>query len=272
MDERPEILLITFGVIAVTLLGQGLTLPLVLRLLRLPGENRWSPDEAMVRLATAQAALDRLEELEGAGAPQEPLERLRDLYRARFAQCVEALGGSDAETGRAVVRRYGDMRRDLIGVERRTLLELRAEDEVAPDVLRRVERDLDLEEARLRAVTADRASVRAPMTEPIDEGAWGDGLATGDPRRAGAGHLVPGAAPRPGRGARRAAAPASSGINAAPPGLAAAARRRRAPRRAHGPRAHGDRVAGRAAGRHARRLPAPAPPLPPAHPARTRPT
>ena len=92
VDERPQILLITFGVIAVTLLGQGLTLPLVLRLLRLPGENRWSPDEAVVRLATAQAALDRLEELEGAGAPQEPLERLRDLYRARFAQCVEALG------------------------------------------------------------------------------------------------------------------------------------------------------------------------------------
>jgi hypothetical protein len=41
------------------------------------------------------------------------------------------------------------MRRDLIGVERRTLLELRTENEVAPEVLRRVERDLDLEEARL---------------------------------------------------------------------------------------------------------------------------
>ena len=149
VEERPEILLITFGVIAVTLLGQGLTLPLVLRLLRLPGENVWSPDEAVVRLATAQAALDRLEELEGAGAPQEPLERLRDLYRARFAVCVEAIGGTPEEPGGPLVRQYGDMRRELIGVERRTLLELRTENEVAPDVLRRVERDLDLEEARL---------------------------------------------------------------------------------------------------------------------------
>jgi CPA1 family monovalent cation:H+ antiporter len=149
VTQRPEILLITFGVIAVTLLGQGLTLPLVLRLLRLPGENQWSPDEALVRLTTAQAALDRLDELEGAGAPQEPLERLRDLYRARFAQCVEALGGTDEGAGEPRVRRYGDLRRDLIGVERRTLLEMRTENEVSPDVLRRVERDLDLDEARL---------------------------------------------------------------------------------------------------------------------------
>ena len=93
IEERPEILLITFGVIAVTLLGQGLTLPLVLRALKLPGENRWSPDEARVRLDTAQAALDRLDELEDGGRPGEAIERLRDLYRARFAQCVAALGG-----------------------------------------------------------------------------------------------------------------------------------------------------------------------------------
>jgi Na+/H+ antiporter len=153
VEERPEILLITFGVIAVTLLGQGLTLPLVLRALKLPGENRWSPDEASVRLATAQAALDRLDELEGTdGAADDALERLRDLYRARFAQCVAALGGGAAGGGDAPseLRRYGDLRREVIGAERRTLLELRG-DGLAPDVLRRVERDLDLEEARLGA-------------------------------------------------------------------------------------------------------------------------
>ena len=64
---RPEILLLTFGVIVVTLVGQGLTLPLLLRALRLPGENPWSPDEAIARLETAQAALDRLDELEDEG-------------------------------------------------------------------------------------------------------------------------------------------------------------------------------------------------------------
>jgi CPA1 family monovalent cation:H+ antiporter len=150
VDERAEILLITYGVILVTLLGQGLTLPLVLRALRLPGENRWSPDEARARLETAQAALDRLDELEEEGAREEPLERLRELYRARFALCVAALDGDDGAGPLPSLRDYGVMRRDVIGVERRTLLELRASGTVPPDVARRVERDLDLEEARLR--------------------------------------------------------------------------------------------------------------------------
>ena len=150
---RPEILLITFGVIAVTLLGQGLTLPLLLRALRLPGENRWSPDEALARLETAQAALDRLDELEDAGAAEDQLERLRELYRARFEQCVAALDGNagDRDGASAPLRRLGELRRDVIGAERRALLDLRSSDRVPPDVVRRVERDLDLEEARLRA-------------------------------------------------------------------------------------------------------------------------
>jgi Na+/H+ antiporter len=152
VDERPQILLITFGVILVTLLGQGLTLPVVLRALRLPGENRWSPDEATARLETAQAALDRLDKMEEAGAAPEPLERLRELYRARFALCVAALEGTDGDRDGALpqLRRYADMRRDLIAVERRTLLDLRASGRVAPAVLRRVQHDLDLEEARLQ--------------------------------------------------------------------------------------------------------------------------
>ena len=150
--ERPTILLVTFGVIAVTLLGQGLTLPLVLRALRLQGENRWAPDEALARLETAQAALDRIEELEEAGADEEPLDRLRDLYRMRFAQCVAALEGPDGDRPPNLpqLRNYGDLRRELIGVERRTLLAMRAADRVPPDVLRKVQRDLDLDEARLR--------------------------------------------------------------------------------------------------------------------------
>ena len=151
VPERPEILLLTFGVIAVTLLGQGLTLGPLLKKLRLPGPNRWSPDEAQVRLESAQAALDRLEELEDEGAAAEPLRRLRDLYRTRFAVCVALLGGGDLpEDGREELRSYGSMRRELIGVERATLLRLRGERAVGVDTIRRVERDLDLEEARLR--------------------------------------------------------------------------------------------------------------------------
>jgi CPA1 family monovalent cation:H+ antiporter len=151
VEERPEILLLTFGVIAVTLLGQGLTLPPLLKLLRLPASNLFSPDEALARLEAAQAALDRLDELEEEGASAEPLRRLRELYRARFAVCVAVLGGGELpEDGRRELHEYGAMRRELIAVERASLLALRNDGRVAQDVVRQVERDLDLEEARLR--------------------------------------------------------------------------------------------------------------------------
>ena len=153
VEEQPQILLLTFGVIAVTLLGQGLTLPPLLKLLRLPsGENPFSPDEALARLEAAQAALDRLEELEEEGAAEEPLRRLREVYRRRFAVCVAVLGGGDLpEDGRRELREYGAMRRELITVERAALLELRNDGRVSQDVVRRVERDLDLEESRVRS-------------------------------------------------------------------------------------------------------------------------
>ena len=96
--------------ILVTLLGQGLTLPLLLHKLQLPAANRWDPDEAMVRLEAAQAALDRRDEL----------------------------------------REHGAMRRELISTERAALLNLRNAGTVRADVIRRVQRDLDLEEARIR--------------------------------------------------------------------------------------------------------------------------
>ena len=96
VEARPEILLLTFGVILVTLLGQGLTLAPLLRKLDLRGDERWSPDEATARLETAQAALDRLEELEEEGASRRagapparalprPLRALRRRARRRRA-------------------------------------------------------------------------------------------------------------------------------------------------------------------------------------------
>ena len=151
VDEQPEILLLTFGVILVTLLGQGLTLSPLLRRLDLPGPSPWSPDEAMVRLEAAQAALDRLDELEDEGAAAEPLRRLRELYRARFATCVAVLGGDVPEDGRKELHEYGAMRRELIAVERASLLALRNDGRIRQEIVRKVERDLDLDEARIRA-------------------------------------------------------------------------------------------------------------------------
>ncbi len=155
VPAREEIIVLTFVVIGVTLVGQGLTLPLLVTTLGVRGERVWSPEEAIARLESAQSALDRLDELEDEweGELPEPVRRLRELYRARFRMCQAVLTGED--DGRHRVQegryRYGNLRRELIGVERSALLGLRAEGRLRPDVLRLIERDLDLEEARISA-------------------------------------------------------------------------------------------------------------------------
>jgi monovalent cation/hydrogen antiporter len=151
VDGRAQILFLTFVVLLVTLVGQGLTLPALLRALRVEGPRPWTPDEAVARLEAAQAALDRLDELEDEGVDEERLRRLRDLYRARFRACVAVIGGdADGRPPPDPRREYGELRRDLIGVERDTLLRLRDSGRLRQDTMRQIQRDLDLEEARLR--------------------------------------------------------------------------------------------------------------------------
>ena len=83
---------------------------------------------------------------------EEQLRRMRELYRARFRACQAVLGGGEQDGAgdvRETRRRYSDLRRELIGVERGVLLGLRNEGKLRPDVQRLIQRDLDLEEARL---------------------------------------------------------------------------------------------------------------------------
>jgi len=150
---RPQIIFLTFALILVTLVGQGLSLPFVVRALRLEEPRRWSDEEAVARMEAAQSALDRLDEIEGDDrASEAQLRRLRDLYRARFRMCQAVLGGEDPGQAAREQRLadYGELRRELIGVEREELLALRGAGRLRNQTMRQIERDLDLEEARIR--------------------------------------------------------------------------------------------------------------------------
>jgi CPA1 family monovalent cation:H+ antiporter len=152
---RDRIIVLTFVVILVTLVGQGLTLPVLLRWLDLPESRVWSPEEAVARLEAAQAALDRIEEIEQEydGELPEAVRRLREVYRQRFRLCQAALSGEPEKQRKVAASqvKYANLRRDLIGVERAALLNLRDDGQLRPETLRQIERDLDLEEARLRS-------------------------------------------------------------------------------------------------------------------------
>ena len=151
--DRDLLIFVTVGVVAVTLVGQGLTLPTLMGVLRLTGERPWSVDEAVARLESAQAALDRLDELEAEErVDAELLRRMRDYYRAQFRRCMAVIGGADRpgeEEEEQSSMSYPQLRRELIDVERATLLALRNEGLLKPDVVTLIQRDLDLLEARL---------------------------------------------------------------------------------------------------------------------------
>jgi Na+/H+ antiporter len=157
--DRELLIFVTVGVIAVTLVGQGLTLGPLMRRLGIESEREWSPDEAIARLEAAQAALDRLDELEREERiSEERLRRMRELYRARFRRCMAVIGGGDGDDdGRGAkdthdaIERYSALRRELIGVERDAILGLRNEGRLRQETMRVIQRDLDLEEARLPA-------------------------------------------------------------------------------------------------------------------------
>lgn len=154
VNGRPQIIFLTFALILITLVGQGLSLPFIVRALGLEEPRRWSDEEAVARMEAAQSALDRIDEMEAeerAGEPQ--LKRLRDLYRARFRMCQAVLGGEDPETAAREQRiaDYGELRRELIRIERDELLTLQKGGRLRDQTMRQIQRDLDLEEARIRA-------------------------------------------------------------------------------------------------------------------------
>jgi monovalent cation/hydrogen antiporter len=153
LGSRDLIIYLTVAVIFVTLVGQGLTLPWVVRRLGLSAHAAWSPDEAVARLAAAQAALDRLEEIEATepGVPENVIDRLREIYQARFARCVAALSGGDGGTPiEDPLSGFRRVREELIDRERIALLQMRNDGRLKQDVFRRIQADLDLDEARLR--------------------------------------------------------------------------------------------------------------------------
>ena len=136
-----------------TLVLQGLSLPVVIRALRLEKDDGGADDEeAQARVRAAEAALERLEELVGEGwVLDDTAERLRGQYRFRidrFSARIDPDGDGKIEK-RSL--KYQRLRRELLDAERHAVVEMRNTGEISDEVMRRVERDLDLEISRLDA-------------------------------------------------------------------------------------------------------------------------
>jgi monovalent cation/hydrogen antiporter len=148
--NRDLIVFLTFAVILVTLVLQGLTLPLLIRRFRLPVDDTEDREELRARLAAVKAALGRLEELSREDwTRDDTVDRLRRAYDYRKRRFAARAGKVEDDGYEERSLAYQRLVRELLDVQRRALVDLRNQGEISDSVLRRVERDLDLEDTRL---------------------------------------------------------------------------------------------------------------------------
>ncbi|MGN6573257.1 MAG: Na+/H+ antiporter [Pseudolabrys sp.] len=146
--HRDMILFVTFGVIILTLVGQGAMLPAVARWL---GLRRMGEDERRheiaAELAGRQAALKRvIDRLEDLVTDRKIPEDVITLLRTRNESRQQILP-NDLEDGLTRLRLSADIKRELIDAERDFIYELLRDGKITDEARRRIEYELDLEEA-----------------------------------------------------------------------------------------------------------------------------
>lgn len=147
---RNYILFLTFGVILVTLLFQGLTLPIVIQKLCIKPDNSTDEEERTARLKANQAAIESIEKLRTSGKfSPDTVDRLRAEYDERVEQLHLCAENPDDCRGEIATPQYQRLQRQALRIERQTIIRLRNESVINDDALRRIQRDLDLAEARL---------------------------------------------------------------------------------------------------------------------------
>ncbi|HZG64367.1 MAG TPA: cation:proton antiporter, partial [Rubrobacteraceae bacterium] len=149
---RDLILFLTFSAILATLVLQGLTLGPLIAWLRLEGDDKADTlVELKARLEGAHAALKRLEQLskDELVSPSAE-ERMREYLEERIQRYESGLqeGGPTQEYSESSSS-WRNWRRELLAAEREAVVSLRDGGEISPEVMRRIQRDLDLEESRI---------------------------------------------------------------------------------------------------------------------------
>jgi CPA1 family monovalent cation:H+ antiporter len=149
--QRDLIIFLAYAVILVTVVGQGLTLG---RLIQMAGvyddEETTAEQEARARIAAANAALARLDELSDADwVRDETHQRMRALYEFRVRRFASRLDDGDDGEIEQGSQAYQRLRRKTLAAERAEIVRQRNRGLITDDMMRRIERDLDLEDARL---------------------------------------------------------------------------------------------------------------------------
>jgi len=146
--QRNLVVFLTFCTIFVTLVLQGITLPPLIRALGLAGSAGPNCEEQEARRIVIEAAVSHLEDAKQKDAEQTAAlyEDLTQHYQQRLARLRPA---DDNQEDVAGSQRHMELSLEALRVERQTAIRLRDEGRINDEVLRRLERELDLSESRI---------------------------------------------------------------------------------------------------------------------------
>lgn len=148
--QRNLIVFLTFSVILVTLVLQGLTLPPLIRALGLAGAEHDHSEEEEARRIVTSTALAHLEEARGKDLPDfaAVYDDIARRYTRRLASLSKENSDDDDMSAREI-ERYRAVLGELLRVERKAAVRLRNEGRINDEVLRKIENELDLSETRM---------------------------------------------------------------------------------------------------------------------------
>jgi monovalent cation/hydrogen antiporter len=144
--HRSEIIFLTFCVIFVTLVFQGLSLPWFIRKFGLSGSRGLLDEEILARKEMAVAATAFLEQ-----AQENDLEEFGPIYeellrRQRLRMGMLEKNPTEGGFRQIDLRRYDELMRQTGAVQRATLLHLKNQNQINDEVMRRLESELDFAE------------------------------------------------------------------------------------------------------------------------------
>ena len=146
--QRDLIIFLTFCVLLATLVGQGGTLPWLLKRLRVKDDGADEREERLALARTARTALIKLAALQRERQIPAPIvAALRQRFRSRWREFANPRDG--AVYREQVAALYREIERELLGVQREELIRLRNRGTIDNTVMRRVQALLDLEDEEI---------------------------------------------------------------------------------------------------------------------------
>jgi len=153
---RDVIIFITAGVVALTLIVQGLLLPAVVRWARLPDDDGPVRERLLASRMATEAALEALDELATElGTSAEVIDSVRGDVEERLRVATAEADEGDGDESLELEQQHQQLRLALLQRERETVVRLRDEGRIDDEVLRSVQSQLDIEEVRLTRSAPD---------------------------------------------------------------------------------------------------------------------